>query len=312
MKNSIKSILNESLLTIHYIDEVVILAESLNEEKGPDMQWDYKNNKFYDYNKGIVKDITNKIDSSTNRITTKEAAINFFNILKRKVDNLPILVKRGIIKYSIVALGGLIGLNTLMDIKPDYINQNELTTMVKPAEKDVEPEVEKPEEKPVEVETKFKDPATLKLSQEGWDFIKDEEKLRLKAYNIGDGRITVGWGHAEPIKTSKYKEGDTISKQEAQNLIQKDAGVAADGIRRMFRQWKEKGADVKITQNMFDALVSLAFNSGVGGVRRSDFVKELKKGNYDKAAELIKTHRLRKGFGGLVKRRAKEAELFAK
>ena len=51
----------------------------------------------------------------------------------------------------------------------------------------------------------YKYPKNLKLSQNGWDFIRDNEKFIEVARKLGDGMITVGYGHAEPIKTSKYK-----------------------------------------------------------------------------------------------------------
>ena len=58
----------------------------------------------------------------------------------------------------------------------------------------------------------YKYPKNLKLSQNGWDFIRDNEKFIEVARKLGDGMITVGYGHAEPIKTSKYKIGYKISR----------------------------------------------------------------------------------------------------
>ena len=55
----------------------------------------------------------------------------------------------------------------------------------------------------------FKDPQKMKVSKIGWGHLKREEgdpknhgQPVLKAYKIGDGRITVGWGHSEPVKNS--------------------------------------------------------------------------------------------------------------
>lgn len=48
--------------------------------------------------------------------------------------------------------------------------------------------------------SKYKDPLTLELSSVGLEHIKNHEKLRLRAYKIGDGKITVGYGHAKSIK----------------------------------------------------------------------------------------------------------------
>ena len=69
-------------------------------------------------------------------------------------------------------------------------------------------------------ESQFKNAKELTLSDEGWNHIKNEEKLKLKAYQIGDGMITVGYGHAERVGDSKYKLGQEISKEEAERMLQ--------------------------------------------------------------------------------------------
>ncbi len=156
----------------------------------------------------------------------------------------------------------------------------------------------------------FRDPTKLKLSQRGRDMIKDHEGYRSKAYKIGDGMITIGWGHAEPIRKSKYRIGQSISSQEANELLTDDLTEAADGIRRMFQQWKDGGDYVPVTQDMFDALVSLAYNSGISGVRNSNIAKELREKNYSKSGELIKRYKTSNKFKGLYKRRDIESKLF--
>jgi GH24 family phage-related lysozyme (muramidase) len=168
------------------------------------------------------------------------------------------------------------------------------------------------------VSSKFKYPTEMRLSQKGWDELKLMEgdaknpgKPVLTAYDLEDGRITIGWGHAEKKEKSQYKVGDKITRQEAQMLIKKDAKIAADGVRRIFKQWKKKGVDRKLTQDQFDALVSMAFNMGVGGLRRSETIKAIKKGDYQKAGELIKTQNVKgKHEEGLLNRRSKESKMF--
>lgn len=150
----------------------------------------------------------------------------------------------------------------------------------------------------------------MKLSQRGWDMIKDHEGYSSKAYKLGDGMITVGWGHAEPISKSKYKVGQEISKIESNELLKTDLKEAADGVRRIFKQWEDEGKVVLITQDMFDSLVSIAFNTGVSGLRNSDIVKRIKLGEYEKAGELIKKFKTSEKFGGLSKRREKESKTF--
>jgi GH24 family phage-related lysozyme (muramidase) len=61
---------------------------------------------------------------------------------------------------------------------------------------------------------------------------------------------------------------------------------------------------------MFDALVSLAYNSGVGGLRRSELMQHLKKGEHKLAGDSIKDFNTNKKFPGLEARREKESEMF--
>jgi GH24 family phage-related lysozyme (muramidase) len=150
----------------------------------------------------------------------------------------------------------------------------------------------------------------FKLSNEGWDHIKNEEKCVLKAYSIGDGKITVGYGHAEDIGKTKLKKGQKITQTQADKYLKEDLKEAADGVRRIFKEWNERGIDVKISQSMFDALVSLAFNSGIGSLRQSELIQHIKKGDLKLAGDSIKDYNLNKKYPGLRDRREKESEMF--
>lgn len=157
----------------------------------------------------------------------------------------------------------------------------------------------------------YHDPLSLKLSHDGWGHIKKHEGLRLKAYRLGDNKITVGYGHAEPMRTSKYKVGYTISEKQATKLLFEDVNIAAAGVKRMFDEWKQEGVYIKITQNQYDVLVSLAFNMGVSAFRNTKFIQKLKQNDFSKAAELIKSTRVNdKKFPGLSIRRLKEYKKF--
>jgi GH24 family phage-related lysozyme (muramidase) len=163
----------------------------------------------------------------------------------------------------------------------------------------------------VELVSKFVDPISLTISDSAISYIKEHEKLRLKAYKLGDGKITVGYGHAESIGKSAFRLGQVISEETADTLLRNDLKVAEDGIKRMFKQWKEEGVDMKITQGQYDALVSMAFNMGVTGLRNTEFIDHFKNGNLDYAAELIKTTKINdKKFPGLRKRRLTEYNMF--
>lgn len=168
-------------------------------------------------------------------------------------------------------------------------------------------------EKKVLIDTvsKYNDPIYMSISQMCIEHIKSHEKLKLKAYKIGDGKITVGYGHAEPIRKSKFKVNQIISEELANELLLSDLKIAESGIVRMFTQWKEEGINIKITQGQFDALVSMAFNIGVRGLRNTEFIDVLKIGNIEKAAELIKNTKINDvKFPGLRNRRMMEYSMF--
>jgi lysozyme len=157
---------------------------------------------------------------------------------------------------------------------------------------------------------KYKDPLTIRLSQSGWDHIRNHEKLKLQAYSIGDGMITIGYGHASPVDDSKYKIGDKISVKTANKLFIQDMNIAAEGVRRIFEEWKEQGINIKLTQNQYDVMVSLAFNMGIEGLRTSKFIQLIKKNKITRAASKIKTTGLRDNYSGLEERRKDEYKKF--
>jgi len=167
-------------------------------------------------------------------------------------------------------------------------------------------------DKKVLVETihKYNDPLNMSISADGIQHIKNYEKLKLKAYNLHDGKVTVGFGHAEPIGKSAYRVGQVISEELANSLLEKDVNAAAAGVKRMFRDWNKDSIHIKITQKQFDTMVSLAFNMGVTSFRRSNFVQTFKHKDFSKAAELIKTTGLRDGYAGLIDRRNTEYQMF--
>jgi lysozyme len=233
--------------------------------------------------------------------------------------------KKKIAKIIVILAIALYGVGkTYIHLKNDYDMQDKIsekiandqnTTIDKVIDyfqemmKHEEPKIEEPAIQ----EVKFKDASEFTTSQMAIDTIKHHEKLRLKAYKVkGDKKITIGWGHAEPIKKSKFKLGQRISKERAEELFLIDLKIAENGVKRIFAQWKEKGNDVKITQGMFDAMVSISFNAGIRGLRESDFMQLVKKGKFKEAGEKIHGLRNTGKFGGLDVRRGVEKYLFHK
>lgn len=138
---------------------------------------------------------------------------------------------------------------------------------------------------------------TFLKTQEG--SIKDRQGNHI-AYQDDGGVWTIGYGH-----TGGVKKGDVITETEAVELFDKDCDWAENAVNKALL-----GYD--LTQNQFDALVSLTYNIGVEGFTNSTVVKRIKAGNYTGAAEAITWWNKIKGkvSRGLVARRNREKELF--
>lgn len=182
---------------------------------------------------------------------------------------------------------------------------------------------------PVKVKPKtsknYVDGTKLRASQNFWDNIKlDEGSIKqkgepvLKAYKLGDGRVTIGWGHTGALSEPTPKVGDVITKEQAQKYLQNDATESANCVRRFLNEWKSDETiknNHMITQNMFDVLVSLVFNAGCQGLRKSNFIKLVKERKYKSAANLLpkdKTMINGKFSKGLISRRQRESNTFLK
>ena len=151
----------------------------------------------------------------------------------------------------------------------------------------------------------------IETSECGKDFIKSHEGYRDRAYTINDGMITIGYGHAERIGRSRYRLGQKISIETAERLFNVDVWEAEQGVKKiLIENICFNDSEIYITQSMFDALVSMAYNMGVNGLATTTFIERLVESeNPIETAELIKTTRIR-GWSGLKKRREGEYKLF--
>ena len=247
---------------------------------------------FNTYNEELkVQQIIEYIDYSINESIDIKSIWD--NIL-RKIEGLSKKAKRKIIKH---AIGSLLVLSTVTNVI-QIINSSSTDSETKQIATEICDEKE------------YKKGYDWKLSQDGENHIKNVEDCKLEAYTIGDGKITVGYGHAEKFSRSKIRVGEKITQQQADLFLKDDLKIAADGVRRMFKDWEKKDIVVPITQGMFDVLVSIAFNAGVGGLRGSKIIKHLKKGDYSSAGDSIKKFGVSKKFRGLSIRRDDESKMF--
>ena len=96
--------------------------------------------------------------------------------------------------------------------------------------------------------------------------LKAFEGLRREAYRDAAGVLTIGYGH-----TGKdVREGDRITPYWAEQLLLLDLKDHEAAVRRL---------KVARTQGQFDALVSFAFNVGIGRLSGSTLLKVIREGS---------------------------------
>ena len=131
--------------------------------------------------------------------------------------------------------------------------------------------------------------------------IKEFEGCKLKAYKCPADVWTIGYGH-----TSGVKEGDEITQQEADRLLADDVHSFTAGVQRLVTS--------DINRNQLGALVSFAYNLGLGNLRHSTLLKLVNAGDFVGAANQFS--RWNKAGGkvltGLTRRREAERQLFLK
>lgn len=141
-----------------------------------------------------------------------------------------------------------------------------------------------------------------RINDAGLALIKEAEGKKLTAYICPAGKLTIGWGSTGP----HVVPGMTITEQEAETLLRDDL--------RRFEEGVEKLVEVPLSDNQFSALVSFAFNLGVGALSKSTLLRKLNDGDYDAVpSELARWNKAAgRVLPGLVKRRAAEGELWSK
>lgn len=130
--------------------------------------------------------------------------------------------------------------------------------------------------------------------------IESFESCRLKAYQDGRGVWTLGTGHTKGVC-----EGDICTFQQANDWLSEDLQEAESAVNRL--------VTVPLTQNQFDALVSLVFNIGQGNFEGSTVLRRLNQKSYGAAADafLMWTKIGGQISAGLVRRREAERKLFS-
>lgn len=140
---------------------------------------------------------------------------------------------------------------------------------------------------------------TRHIGPKGLALIKRSEGLRLKAYRCPADVPTIGYGSTGP----HVRMGMTITEDEAERLLREDLERFERGVVEMAGE---------MTPGQFSALVSFAFNLGLGALKKSTLLRKHLAGDYAGAAGEFGKWTLAGGkrLPGLVTRRADEAALY--
>ncbi len=157
----------------------------------------------------------------------------------------------------------------------------------------------------------------MKVSKAAIDMIKHHEGVRTKPYRCPALLWTVGVGHViDPTHaTVKYEErrnlpipagwDRVLTMDEVDRILSQDLGRFERGVVRLCPAAVGR-------QGVFDALVSFAFNVGLGNLQRSSLRMKTNRGEFEEAAEEFMKWTKAGGrvLPGLVKRRQDEQRLY--
>ena len=137
------------------------------------------------------------------------------------------------------------------------------------------------------------------------DIIKKFEGCKLASYKCQAGIWTIGYGSTYYENGNKVNSGDAISQQRAESLLEIT----------VTKFWKEVKKVVKspVNDNQFAALVSFAYNLGIGALNKSTLLKLVNANPNDPqiAHEFMKwVNAGGKPSNGLVNRRRAELHLY--
>ena len=138
----------------------------------------------------------------------------------------------------------------------------------------------------------------MKIDKYGEKLIKQFESCKLTSYKADKSEkyYTIGWGHYG----KDVGKNAIITKETADKLFRNDIKFFETSVNSCLK--------VKVTQSMFNALVSFTYNVGFGAFKNSTLLKYINKKQFTKASKEFKKWNKCGGkvLNGLVKRRMLE------
>lgn len=108
------------------------------------------------------------------------------------------------------------------------------------------------------------------MSAIGLEALIGREARKLKAYLDSVGIWTIGIGHTAAAGAPIPYRGQTITREECDAIFARDIIQYEDAVRRALK--------VPVADHQFDALTSICYNIGTGGLSGSSFIKLINAG----------------------------------
>ena len=131
--------------------------------------------------------------------------------------------------------------------------------------------------------------------------IKKYEGFSAEAYKCPAGVWTIGYGNTTWKDGTPVKQGDTITKKQAEDLLN----------HYIIHNIRPRIADLRLTDYQYEALESLIYNIGWTAFSKSKCYKAIKARDWATAIKNWDWYSAgRKPLNGLIKRRAEEIGMF--
>lgn len=118
---------------------------------------------------------------------------------------------------------------------------------------------------------------TGEINAKGVELVKHFEGLRTTAYQDSVGVWTIGYGHTSMAGPPRVYQGMTITAAEAETILKQDLDVFEQGV--------ASALTIITNEDQFSAMVSFAFNVGLGAFRTSTLLRKHNAGDVAGAAD---------------------------
>ena len=145
----------------------------------------------------------------------------------------------------------------------------------------------------------------MKVNKQGIQLVKSFEGCFLNAYLCPAKVWTIGYGNTKYQNGTAVKQGDKITQEQAETLLSDILAEFSKDVSKLIK--------VELNDNQFSALVSFAFNLGVGALSKSTLLKKVNANPNDKTIESEFMKWVSAGgkrLNGLVRRRTAESNLY--